>query len=51
MEEEHNKQGAKLSEKVKNELKEKYRIKFSPSSMARSYDKNINPCSTNGCFT
>ena len=37
MEEEHNKQGANLSEKVKNELKEKYRIKFSPSSMARSY--------------
>ena len=37
MEEEHNKQGAKLSEKVMNELKEKYRIKFSPSSMARSY--------------
>ncbi|WP_026690365.1 hypothetical protein [Alteribacter aurantiacus] len=37
MEEEHNKQGAKLSEKVKNELKKKYKIKFFPSSMARSY--------------
>jgi len=37
MEEEHNKQGAKLTEKVKKELVGKYRIKFSPSTMARSY--------------
>ena len=37
LEEEHNKQGEKLTEKVKKELKEKYRIKFSPSTMARSY--------------
>ncbi|MRX73746.1 hypothetical protein GJU40_16515 [Bacillus lacus] len=37
MEEEHIKQGAKLTEKVKEELLGKYRIKFSPSTMARSY--------------
>ncbi|WP_347230857.1 hypothetical protein [Bacillus sp. LL01] len=37
MEEEHNKQGAKLTEKVKKELRSKYRIKFSSSTMARAY--------------
>lgn len=37
MEEEHNKQGAKLTEKVKTELRGKYRIKFSSSTMAGSY--------------
>lgn len=40
MEEEHNQQCAKLTKKVKEELKEKYRIKFSPSTMARSYANN-----------
>ena len=37
MEEEHNKQGAKLTEKVKNELRGKYRVKFFTSTMPRSY--------------
>jgi hypothetical protein len=37
MEEEYNKQGAKLAEKVKKEFREKYRIIFSPSTMARGY--------------
>jgi hypothetical protein len=36
-EEEHNKQGAKLTEKVKKELGGKYKIKFSPSTSARLY--------------
>lgn len=40
MEEEHNKQGAKLTEKVKKELRGKYRIKFSTSTMARGYANN-----------
>ncbi|WP_078544895.1 hypothetical protein [Litchfieldia alkalitelluris] len=40
MEDEHNTQGAKLTEKVKKELKETYTIKFSPSTMARSYANN-----------
>jgi hypothetical protein len=41
-EEEHNKHGAKLTEKVKKELGEKYKIKFSPSTTARSYaNKNF----------
>jgi len=40
MEEDHNKQGAKLTEKVKKELRGKYRIKFSSSTMARSYANN-----------
>lgn len=40
LEEEHNRQGAYLTEKVKLELRDKYRIKFSPSSMGRSYTNN-----------
>lgn len=42
MEEEHNKQGAKLTEKLKVELSGTYGIKFSLSTMARSYvNKNL----------
>lgn len=41
MEEEHNKLGANLTEKVKRELSDKYIIKFSPSTMAKSY-ANLN---------
>jgi hypothetical protein len=37
LEEEHNKQGLELTKKVKNELKGNYKIKFSPSTTARSY--------------
>ncbi len=37
MEEEHNKLGGKLTKKVKDELRGKYRVKFSTSTMARSY--------------
>ncbi|MFU2018851.1 hypothetical protein ACM6Q7_28240 [Peribacillus butanolivorans] len=37
IEEEHNKQGAKLTEKVNKELRGKYRIRFSSSTMARMY--------------
>jgi transcription elongation factor Elf1 len=37
LEEEHNKQGLTLTEKTKKELEGKYRIKFSPSTMARMY--------------
>ncbi|WP_249745248.1 hypothetical protein [Mesobacillus boroniphilus] len=37
IEEEHNRQGAYLTEKVRLELSDKYRIKFSPSTMGRSY--------------
>ena len=37
LEEEHNKQGLNITEKVKKELEGKYRIKFSPSTMARMY--------------
>lgn len=37
LEEEHNRQGANLTEKVKLELSVKYIIKFSPSSMGRRY--------------
>ncbi|MGE7591027.1 hypothetical protein [Peribacillus sp. NPDC101480] len=37
LEEEHNKQGLNLTEKVKKELEGKYRIKFSPLTMARMY--------------
>jgi hypothetical protein len=37
MEEEYNKQGANLAEKVKKEFREEYRIIFSPSTMARGY--------------
>ncbi|ASS95613.1 hypothetical protein BS1321_17900 [Peribacillus simplex NBRC 15720 = DSM 1321] len=37
LEEEHNKQGLNLTEKIKKELEGKYRIKFSPSTMARMY--------------
>ncbi|MFC0562350.1 hypothetical protein [Halalkalibacter alkalisediminis] len=40
MEEEHNKQGSILTEKVKKELRGKYRVKFSPSTMARGYANN-----------
>lgn len=40
IEEEHNRQGSYLTEKVKLELSGKYRIKFSPSSMGRSYASN-----------
>jgi hypothetical protein len=40
IEEEHNRQGAYLTEKVKLELSGKYNIKFSPSSMGRSYANN-----------
>lgn len=36
-EEEHNRQGAYLTGKVKLELRGKYKIKFSPSSMGRAY--------------
>ncbi|WML53375.1 hypothetical protein RCG17_01315 [Neobacillus sp. PS3-12] len=35
MEEENNIQGAKIAEKRKKEFREKYRIIFSPSTMAR----------------
>ncbi|GAA1382984.1 hypothetical protein [Peribacillus frigoritolerans] len=37
LEEEHNKQGLTLTDKIKKELEGKYRIKFSPSTMARMY--------------
>lgn len=37
LEEEHNKQGLTLTDKIKKELEGKYRIKFSPSAMARMY--------------
>ncbi|MEK4013793.1 hypothetical protein [Peribacillus sp. FSL M8-0224] len=37
LEEEHNKQGLTLTEKTEKELEGKYRIKFSPSIMARMY--------------
>ncbi|MDV2686494.1 hypothetical protein RYX56_19165 [Alkalihalophilus lindianensis] len=37
MEEKHNKQGDYLTEKVKRELKGKYKIRFSTSTMGRSY--------------
>ncbi len=37
LEEEHNKQGRKLTEKVKKELEKTYEIRFSPSTSARSY--------------
>ncbi len=40
IEEEHNRQGAYLTEKVKLELSGKYKIVFSPSSMGRSYANN-----------
>lgn len=37
LEEEHNKNGLNLTEKIKKELEGKYRIKFSHSTMARMY--------------
>ncbi|MED1603163.1 hypothetical protein [Alkalihalophilus marmarensis] len=37
MEEEHNKQGEQLTEKVKEELKGTFKIRFSPYTMGRSY--------------
>ena len=37
MEEEHNKQGLNLTEKVKIELVGKYKVSFSPSTFARRY--------------
>lgn len=37
LEENHNIQGAKLTAKVKKELRGKYKIKFFSSTMARSY--------------
>lgn len=37
LEEEHNRQGADLTEKVKLQVNGKYKLKFSPSSMGRSY--------------
>ncbi|EFV74831.1 hypothetical protein HMPREF1013_04857 [Bacillus sp. 2_A_57_CT2] len=37
LENEHNKQGQQLTEKVKKELGTKYRVKFSPSTSARMY--------------
>lgn len=37
MEEEHNKLGKILTEKVQNELGTEYKIRFSPSSSARMY--------------
>jgi plasmid stability protein len=37
LEEEHNRQGAHLTEGVKIELSGKYRVLFSPSSMGRTY--------------
>lgn len=37
LEEEHNKQGAKLTEEVKKELGDKYKIRFFPSTSAKSY--------------
>ena len=40
MEDEHNNQGAKLTEKAKRELSGQYRVKFSPSTIARSYANN-----------
>ncbi|WP_246938828.1 hypothetical protein [Bacillus pinisoli] len=39
MEEVHNRKGAFLTEKVQSELWGKYKVKFSPSSMGRSYTK------------
>ncbi|MGM0843916.1 MAG: hypothetical protein ACQEUT_02980 [Bacillota bacterium] len=41
MEAEHNKQGVKLTEKVKGELSGIYTIKFSYSTMARSYANKL----------
>lgn len=41
IEEEHNKQGEQLTEKMKEELIGKYRICFSPSTMARNYSINL----------
>lgn len=41
LEEEHNKQGVKLTEKVKKELGENYKIKFLASTMAKSYANKI----------
>ncbi|MES1041076.1 hypothetical protein FOA20_16620 [Peribacillus simplex] len=37
LEEEHNKQGLNLTEKIKKELEGKYKIKFSPSTMEGVY--------------
>nr|WP_047155484.1 hypothetical protein [Aneurinibacillus tyrosinisolvens] len=37
LEEEHNKIGAELIVKIKEELGEKYKIRFSPSTIARHY--------------
>jgi transcription elongation factor Elf1 len=37
LENEHNKQGQQLTEKVKKELGTKYRVRFSPSTSARLY--------------
>ncbi|GAA0381641.1 hypothetical protein [Bacillus horti] len=37
LEEEHNKQGMNLTEKIKKELEGKYSIKFSPSIVANMY--------------
>ncbi|WP_018395628.1 hypothetical protein [Bacillus sp. 37MA] len=37
LEEERNKQGMKLTEKVKKELEGTYKVRFSPSTSARSY--------------
>lgn len=36
LEEEHNKQGLKLTEKVKKELEGKYKVTFSPSTFAKT---------------
>ena len=38
LEAEHNQQGEKLTEKVKREIDGKYKIRFSASTMARSYN-------------
>ncbi|WP_369668735.1 hypothetical protein [Thalassobacillus devorans] len=37
LEEEHNKEGLKLTEKVQKELEGKYKVSFSPSTFAKTY--------------
>ncbi|MCM3390029.1 hypothetical protein [Ureibacillus chungkukjangi] len=41
LEEAHNIQGLKLANRVKNELKERYKVTFSPSTFARRHAKSI----------
>lgn len=42
METRHNKQGELLAEEVQNELTGKYKVKFSPATMAKRYSKSKN---------